>query len=205
MSGYYMKFKSLFFTTLFLFQTFISSAQQVPNKDDVLPHDIRADVEIGFRFWTELMVGIILLLLILLGYFLYKKKKAKEGGNLQPTVPSRPIEELLKEELNNLAQAQLDSDEKIKGFYFNLSEVSRKILELEGVGTVEQTFDEFKPHLSKTSVYPENINKQILFFLERSELIKFAKSKPEPSHIHDDLNLCFHQLELFEEKIKVDQ
>jgi len=168
--------------------------------EEELPHGIRSDVEIGFRYTNEILWAVGLLALGLLAWFLYQKWKKKDTS--EPIIPEEEVHVRLRRELIDLAKMELAGAAEIKEFYFKLSEASRKSLELLGLGAVEQTFEEFKPLLAESHEFPTFMRDEILTVLERAEMVKFAKYVPNTTVCEDDLALCFRQLDRYDEVLK---
>jgi len=193
-----------FFFSFFIMFSFSSLSAQETNLKK-LPYGIKPDVEIGFHFRDEVLFAFIVAAILLLSFLLYRYIRKRKRKSIQIHQKETPIQETLRKELNSLKKKDIEKEEERKTVYFRLSEIARTILALEGIGTTQQTFDEFKPIMHTSNLYHQEIKQKILLFLEKSEYIKFAKQTTTQEAFHEDLNLCFQLLELYEEKKRKEQ
>ena len=150
------------------------------NMYDIKPIIDVEEPEKDFPFW----IGFVLLGIVILGVFLFRtlKNRPKKEKEKQKKIP--PFEEAI-EHLTKLDNSNLLETSQYKAYYSELTEVLKKYLEEEVYNNaLEQTSDELvgKLHLLRDSGELP-LSKEILNDLEKvlrqSDLVKFAKSKPD--------------------------
>ncbi len=96
-----------------------------------LPHDITADVEIGFRYTTELIIASVIGLLLLLYALIRSMKNQKERQ--KPTPPPLTTEELLQKKIAALDSLNILDKKSLTRYYDILSETLLILLQEHGV------------------------------------------------------------------------
>lgn len=150
----------------------IDEMQDILDLKEVLVWDIT---------WILLITGVVLVLVILLLLWRYWRKKRLAKPKEGP--PPTPIEKAMAR-LNQLMEAKLVERGKVRNFYFNLSEIFRDFLEEEmNISANEATLEELKPLLKQAPDFTGGELKEIYWFLEVSDMAKFAKLVPENKEI----------------------
>lgn len=137
-----------------------------------------------------LLAGIaVLLLLAGLGLFFFRRRKANNVG--PPPVPPHLA-----------ALAALDrlqtgmTDAGPARFYSELSLILRRYIEdAHGLRAPEQTTQEFLESLGRTSCFSGSQKDTLSRFLNRCDLIKFARLRPDRTEIMDTMALCRNFIE----------
>jgi hypothetical protein len=142
---------------------------------------VKAPLELP-RNWLLLIPWMLLICgLAALGYWLYRRYRARERVpelGTAPTVPVRPPHEVAYEALDRLEAKNLPETGEIKQYFIEVSEIIR--IYLEGrypIDALEMTSFEVLSALKHVGLEPEVYD---LFppFLNRSDLVKFAKLRP---------------------------
>lgn len=158
--------------------------------------DIKPPVEIP-RDWKRIAswasVGAGLLLLTAGGFFWYRRWR--QGKGLLPVrlEPPRPPHELALEALARLETSDLLALGAIKAFYIEVSEIIRRYAEGRyGFIALEMTTEELLEALSRAGVNTE-VHECFRVFLERCDLVKFAKYEP-PAEAHPEILALARQI-----------
>ncbi len=123
-----------------------------------------------------------LLLLALAGWLLVRRLRqgsdVEEAGR-EPAVPPRPAHETALEELACLEASRLLERGEVKEYHIRLSEIIRRYLEGRfRVWALEMTTRDILAGL-KSRGLEEPIRERLRAFLDRCDLVKFAKHRPE--------------------------
>jgi len=148
--------------------------------------DIKDPFEIPLDYVLFWIIAAIVLTLLIIGYFVYRawKRKQETGFAFKAPPKARPAHELALEALQNLYNSDLLEKGENKQFYSQITEILRTYLEGRYfIAAMEETTEEIIRHLKNRSEM-ENVNhlKQILVL---SDLVKFAKHKPESAQTED--------------------
>ena len=144
---------------------------------------VKAPLEIP-RNWLLLIPWVLAVcVLVALGYWLYRRYRARDkvtGGRRESTEPARPPHEVAYEALDRLEARRLLERGEIKRYFIEVSEIIRSYLEGRyPIDALEMTSHEVLRELKKVGLELEVFD---LFppFFSRSDLVKFAKHRPEP-------------------------
>ncbi|MFH0841845.1 MAG: hypothetical protein V1903_04410 [Bacteroidota bacterium] len=108
----------------------------------------------------------------------FKKRKEKPGIIINPD----PAHVIAFRELEKLRNEQLWQRGEVKLYYSQLTEILRQYLENRyGVFSLEMTTSETLEALLRTGFKKDNLFHSLKTILNGSDLVKFAKYKPEPS------------------------
>jgi len=120
-------------------------------------------------------VGALLLLLVVRRW--WRSRKRRVAAELGPVVPSRPPGEVAIERLSEIrARGQLDR-EGYRPFAFETAEVVRAYLGARyGFDSLELTSTELLDELRQAAPHLAEPGAEVVRFLERTDLIKFAKT-----------------------------
>ncbi len=147
--------------------------------------DVKAPVDIPFnyRFWISMLV--IVVLLILAGWLIYRliKKRRETGYIFNPPPPPPPAHVTALNDLQELFASDLLEKGDYKQFFSRLSEIIR--IYLEGryyVLAMEQTTAEIMRAVQNV-LSEETLQNELHQLLTMSDLVKFAKHKPEPEDV----------------------
>ena len=162
----------------------VSTDQNSEIKDIKEPFDAEYEFK-DFLKWIILLLTIILIVYILKKYVFNKKKKV-EKKIIKEIVPAH-ITAL--KELNNIEKKELWQSGKIKQYHSGISEILRKYMEHRfKFIALELTTDEILSNIENTISREEHIElKQVL---QRADLAKFAKSKPNEEENKQSMELA---------------
>ena len=156
--------------------------------------DIKPPVEIPRNWWHVarwFVLGGTLIGSAVLVFVLYRRKKAGKGLLPAREVPPRPPHEVAYEALDGLRERDLLERGKIKAFYTEVSEIIRQYIEGRYfIVAMEMTTTEVLEGLSDEEVLEEEFQ---LFqaFLERCDLVKFAKVVPSVEENDEILRMAY--------------
>ena len=162
----------------------VSTDQNSEIKDIKEPFDAEYEFK-DFLKWIILLLTIILIVYILKKYVFNKKEKV-EKKIIKKIVPAH-ITAL--KELNNIEKKELWQSGKIKQYHSGISEILRKYMEHRfKFIALELTTDEILSNIENTISREEHIElKQVL---QRADLAKFAKSKPNEEENKQSMELA---------------
>ena len=149
--------------------------------------DLKDIVVWDFTLWFWILGGLFLLsvFLFILYFWLKRRLSRKETGP-----PPTPLEKALAQ-LVRLTESDLLATENIRGFYFLLSEIFRNFLEEEiEISANEATLEELKPLLKTCPDFTQDELGEAFWFLEISDMAKFAKLRPEKHEISKSIHVC---------------
>jgi LPXTG-motif cell wall-anchored protein len=125
--------------------------------------------------WWWLVMG---LLLAGAGYLLWRKRKQVLEG--PPPPPPVPPDVVALEKLQALKQTDWLVSGKTKEFYSAISDIVRAYLEGQfRVPALERTTSELMRDLRKKSDIPAELQAELRELLDSSDLVKFAKFRPD--------------------------
>jgi hypothetical protein len=154
--------------------------------------DIKPPVEIPRNWWYTLrwpLAGAAVLALFLLAWWGYRRRKAGKGLLPVRETPARPPHEIAFEQLRSLRESGLLAEGDVKEFHIRLSDILRNYLEGRYfIQALEMTTEETLDQLTGTAMDREDFESTALV-LERSDLVKFAKHRPEDSMSLETLDI----------------
>jgi hypothetical protein len=123
---------------------------------------------------------------LIAGFIWFMKWRAKHKSLLpEPEVPLRPAHELAYEELETLINSTLLTDQRIKEYYFELSEIVRRYFSRRfGILTLERTSSEILEDLNSMDEISESLHEDIASHFSHCDWVKFAKYIPAADEIH---------------------
>ena len=152
--------------------------------------DIKEPLDAEYEF-KDFMIWIILLLTIILIVYLLKKYVFNTKDKVEKKIIKKiiPAHITALKELNHIQQKELWQSGKIKQYHSGISEILRKYMEHRfQFIALELTTDEILSYLKKTISIEEHLElKQIL---QRADLAKFAKSKPNEEENKQSMELA---------------
>ena len=162
----------------------VSTDQNSEIKDIKEPLDAEYEFK-DFLIWIILLLTIILIVYLLKKYVFNKKEKV-EKKIIKEIVPAH-ITAL--KELNNIEKKKLWQSGKVKQYYSGISEILRKYMEHRfKFIALELTTDEILSNIENTISREEHVElKQVL---QRADLAKFAKSKPNEEENKQSMELA---------------
>jgi hypothetical protein len=129
-----------------------------------------------------LWLVVLTLLLLAAGAYLiwrFETTKKSRDGESRHQEPARPPEVVARERLAALQQSAWLADGEMKPFYIELTDILRRYLEGRfRISAIDRTTHELMREL-KNSVVKRQDQAVIRDVLEESDMVKFAKSKPE--------------------------
>ncbi|NNM34962.1 MAG: hypothetical protein HKO53_17930 [Gemmatimonadetes bacterium] len=142
--------------------------------------DIKGPLELA-RDWGRLLLWALLALVVLMALrWLWGRRSARDDEEVPaaPPQPSRPFHELAYEALDALEQSTLLEQGRVKEFHIRLSEIIRSYVEGQlRVPAMELTTGEVVAGLREAAL-GEGICEAFNAFLDRCDLVKFAKYRP---------------------------
>ena len=162
----------------------VSTDQNSEIKDIKEPFEPKYEFK-DFLPWIILLLTIILIIYLLKKYVFNKKEKV-EKKIIKTIVPAH-ITAL--KELNNIEKKKLWQSGKIKQYHSGISEILRKYMEHRfKFIALELTTDEILLNMENTISREEYVELQQV--LERADLAKFAKSKPNEEENKQSMELA---------------
>jgi hypothetical protein len=156
--------------------------------------DVKAPLEIPLSWWYRLrwvVIGISGLLVIAIVILLIRRHKA--GKSLLPIreTPPRPAHEIALEALDRLTASDLMDKEQVKAFYIDLSEIIREYIGRRYfVVALEMTTTEVLDGLKRVNL-SNDIFQMFKNFLDRSDLVKFAKNIPSTESHQETVQMAY--------------
>jgi hypothetical protein len=145
------------------------------------PKDIRdiKPLENIERNWLPIVLGVLAVLLALaLGFFLFfknRKKLSPESGSKQEILSPQ---EIALRDLDILQIKGLLEKGLVREYYFELSEIFRRYLGASfKFPALDWTTEEIKHFLARSSSLSKEQSEKIIFILENTDLVKFAKAQ----------------------------
>lgn len=140
-----------------------------------------------YTLWFWVLGGLLLLTIILSLTYFWLKRRLRQKETAPPPTPIQraltQLEDLLKSDLLNTGN--------VRGFYFLLSEIFRNFLEEEiKILANEATLEELKPLLKNCPDFTQDELAEAFWFLEISDMAKFAKFHPENPEISKSVQSC---------------
>ncbi|MFQ5603048.1 MAG: hypothetical protein ACE5HS_07235 [bacterium] len=143
--------------------------------------DIKSVLEIllDYRQWIVWgSVALAFLILTGVSIYIWRRKRAGKGLLPQKIVPPRPAHEIALDELRALQQSTYLQEGQTKEYYVRISEIIRKYIEGRYfIIALELTTHELIEMLSASESNSELVE-MVQDFLERCDLVKFAKYQP---------------------------
>ncbi|PIE48815.1 MAG: hypothetical protein CSA39_05800 [Flavobacteriales bacterium] len=138
-----------------------------------------------FKQYLWWLLAVILLLLVVILYFVFRKKKTPEEK-----LATIPPYELALQQLQALDKKQLWQQNKIKRYYFELTDILRNYIERElHIPAMESTSNELLTTLQDFNLsssildIPEETILKLRKLLNEADLVKFAKYVPLANEI----------------------
>ena len=139
--------------------------------------------------WTYYWLALGIVLGAVLLYFIWRLWR-RRSGRAHPGRKLRPIERAL-QRLEELTQLGFLEGGRVRLFYFNLSEIFRNFLEEElHIKATEATLEELKPLLKDCPDFTQQEISQANWFLEISDMAKFARYVPPKDDIIQSVKTC---------------
>ncbi|MBN1898929.1 MAG: hypothetical protein JW827_09140 [Spirochaetes bacterium] len=159
------------------------------DKDDI--RDIAGTEDMPAREWLYALFSLFILgISSWLIYCLLEKISKRKERTEQPLIPS--IEEDIQalERINDLLKKNYLSQGKIKQFYFELNEILRYYLHRRySIPTMERTSYEILEEI-KSQLYSKEVFKNLCYFFDESDMVKFAKYIPAKAQINQIVPLA---------------
>ena len=144
--------------------------------------DIRGPLSLARRWWgVVLWVALAAVMVAGVAYYLHRQRRAEpESRPAVPRAPPRPFHELALEALRALEKSSLLERGQVKEYHVRISEIIRRYIEgqLE-VPALELTTHEVADGMRRAALGAPTAD-AFRSFLERCDLVKFAKLRPGP-------------------------
>jgi hypothetical protein len=132
---------------------------------------------------------VVLLLAILIARRLWRRRKRRISMVSGPLVPTRPAGEVAIERLQQIRARGLFERDGYRPFAFDTAEVVRAYLGARyGFDSLELTSTELLDELRRAAPHLAESGSEVVRFLERTDLIKFAKTGATPAEAIDLLD-----------------
>lgn len=145
----------------------------------------------GIQVWdlSYYWISLAVILSLGLGYLIYRLWR-RRSRHASQTRPLRPIERAL-QRMDELTQQGFLEAGRIRLFYFHLSELFRNFLEEElRIKANEATLEELKPLLKECADFTQEEIGRANWFLEISDMAKFARYVPPKEDIILSVKTC---------------
>lgn len=140
-----------------------------------------------YTLWFWIVGGLLLLTIILCLVYFWLKRRFRQK---EAAPPPSPLQRALAQ-LEELLNSDLLKTGNVRGFYFFLSEIFRNFLEEETkILANEATLEELKPLLKTCPDFTQDELAEAFWFLEISDMAKFAKYHPENPEISKSVQSC---------------
>ncbi len=158
----------------------------IPIEPSKGPRDIKQPVKVPFIVYAlYFLFWFMILQLVALGiYFLVSHLQKKKRKDRLPEIMRKPAEPphiFALRELNNLKDARLWQQGRVKEYYTRLTDILRKYLEYRyDIKALEQTSAETLRSLTAVGFNDNRLFEILKEVLETGDLVKFAKYQPQP-------------------------
>ncbi len=127
---------------------------------------------------TALMIiGIAVALLSAAAFFMFRKRRQKPVPTLSP-------EEIATQELDHLESLDLLSQKRVKEFYYRLTAIIRRYIELRfGIMASEQTTEEFLASMKNDDRLTADEKEILQGFLSTADLVRYALHEPPVAEV----------------------
>jgi len=154
-------------------------------------YDIRPPLEIPVRTWRLLYALLGLLAAGLLGWALLRYLKRPRAPVMELAKPLAPLHQRTLASLDSLAAENLPAQQRVKEFYFRLSEIMRGYLgEQYHFDARESTTPELLEAL-RTRTTPGLPFKELSDFAHQSDFVRYAKFDVPPDECKTALELAY--------------
>lgn len=146
--------------------------------------DIKAPYSAPVSFREILPWGILVLLILLISWFLYRYFKARKEGKplVRKEAPPEPAHVLAFRQLEQIKEKKLWQQDMLKAYYTEMTDALRHYVYRQyGVQSPEQTSSETLELLKERNCIPVELWQTLSEILLSADLVKFAKSRPQPS------------------------
>ncbi len=151
-----------------------------------------ANIKISKIYYIILFVIPFFVIIFYVIYQYYFKKQEIIESDILRLSPY----EVAMEFLSNLGKMDLSSNEKIKEYYFQLSEILRKYLgEIYRRNLIDMTTNEIVKSLKNNNVSRKTIS-VFIDFSEIADLVKFAKYFPDKKEAEKSMNIVKEIIEM---------
>lgn len=181
---------------------FIVNIESVITDSTETIKDIAPPIKVNLKFLDYFIPIILVIVIILIIKFIIKYiKQIKKSESKPEIVDERPAYVIALELLNSLKNDELLKKDDFLNFYFRLSFILRLFIELNyKINSVEMTTSEIRSNLSLDDHKEKS---EILQFLNKADLIKFAKAVPSGKDSENAIAWLEQYLKSFEIADKV--
>jgi hypothetical protein len=153
----------------------------VTNPEDLEIRDVKQPLSIPLDLKPYLIAGAVALgLIALVAVALFYLRRYRPGREDLPA-PLKPAHVLAYQELRELAAMRLMESGEVEAFYTKLSEIIRRYIALRfRIYALEFTTTEILEALKNKSL-ENRVYERVRWFLEETDLVKFAQYKPPES------------------------
>ncbi len=174
---------------------------------DVAQQDIREikpPLLLPVNYLPLILLAAGLLIVLLLLYLVFKRYFRRKERVIPPP-PPRPPAEIAYEELARIRNDNLPAQGKIKEYFTRVSDVARRYLENRfNLRAPERTTEEFLAEMATTNLLSLPQQELVGDFLEKCDLVKFAKYGPGQEEIEGVYNSAVRLIDETKEEKKVE-
>ncbi|KJU84419.1 hypothetical protein MBAV_003384 [Candidatus Magnetobacterium bavaricum] len=161
----------------------VKSAQDKTPATDI--RDIK-DLRGGKVLWPYIIAGAVTLLIAAIALYLIRRRRAIKAP---PAIIQRPAHELAYEALERLKASTLLQDGLVKEYFIELSAIVRHYIEDRFLlRAPEMTTEEFLGKMRDARQLSESQKALLGDFLQRCDMVKFARYGPDPEEIQESFN-----------------
>ena len=169
-------------TDTLLTDPFLIASESVGLDESGDLRDIKGPLSVPRRWWGVLLwVALAAVVVGSAAYYLYRRRRAApESGPPVPRAPPRPFHKLALEALRLLEKSSLLERGQVKEYHVRISEIIRRYIEGQfEVPALELTTHEVVGGMRRAALGGP-LTAAFQDFLERCDLVKFAKLRPVP-------------------------
>jgi hypothetical protein len=152
------------------------------------PEDPPISIEYPNTLAETVIVSVLAttLALVVLGLVLRRVLRRRRPARPVPAIPPHV---LALEALAELEKSELLDEGRVQDYYLQLTEIAKAYLERRfGVPALDQTTEEIRRWLLREAAQVEPLTpSELIDFLQRCDLVKFARMHPETDESHADL------------------
>ncbi|MDR4507553.1 MAG: hypothetical protein MRJ65_04835 [Candidatus Brocadiaceae bacterium] len=155
---------------------------------DIVPP---AEVPVNYKRLALLILSVVVVFFFIgaVVWFILKRKKGKIVR--EEVFPQRPPHEIAYELLDQLSQEGLVDKGLMKEYYYRVTNIIRHYIEDRfGLAAPERTTEEFLMEMTRANLLGENHKVLIQKFLERCDLVKYAKYGPSRLEVQETFDVA---------------
>ena len=170
------------------------------SKDDKLEDIIppQKNLNTNWSPFPLILTILFILLLLIFIYFLLRKLRKRKEKRKEPRIWEKEIDpiEFLTKELNRIKRQDYIERQEFKTFYYDITEVLKNFFSIYyKKNYIDKTTFEFKKDFEEK--IENELKEKIFSFLEFSDMVKFAKFRPNKDQVKEGIKLGDDILEYY--------